>query len=58
MLWAKELVAPVLLGADPATMTPVRPRVFDLQVNVQAASAAKLTIPADVVDRATKVHGR
>ena len=45
VLWAKELVAPVLLGADPATMTPVRPRVFDLQVNVQAASAAKLTIP-------------
>jgi putative ABC transport system substrate-binding protein len=58
VLWAKELVAPVLLGADPATMTPVRPRVFDLQVNVQAASAAKLTIPKDVVDRATKVHGR
>jgi putative ABC transport system substrate-binding protein len=58
VLWAKELVAPVLLGADPATMTPVRPRVFDLQVNVQAASAAKLTIPTDIVDRATKVHGR
>ena len=58
VLWAKELVAPVLLGADPATMTPVRPRVFDLQVNVQAASAAKLTIPKDIVDRATKVHGR
>jgi hypothetical protein len=58
VLWAKELVVPVLLGTDPATMTPVRPRVFDLQVNVQAASAAKLTIPKDIVDRATKVHGR
>jgi putative tryptophan/tyrosine transport system substrate-binding protein len=58
VLWAKELVVPVLLGADPATITPVRPRVFDLQVNVQAASAAKLTIPQDIIDRATKVHGR
>jgi putative tryptophan/tyrosine transport system substrate-binding protein len=58
VLWAKELVAPVLLGTDPATITPVRPRVFDLQVNLQAASAAKLTIPKDIVDRATRVHGR
>jgi putative tryptophan/tyrosine transport system substrate-binding protein len=58
LLWAKELVVPVLLGTDPATVTPVRPRVFDLQVNLQAASAAKLTIPKDIVDRATRVHGR
>ena len=58
VLWAKELVAPVLLGTDPATVTPVRPRVFDLQVNLQAASAAKLTIPKDIVDRASRVHGR
>ena len=58
VLWAKELVAPVLLGTDPATVTPVRPRVFDLQVNLQAASAAKLTIPKDVIDRASRVHGR
>ena len=58
VLWAKELVAPVLLGTDPATVTPVRPRVFDLQVNLQAASAAKLTIPKDIIDRASRVHGR
>jgi putative ABC transport system substrate-binding protein len=58
VLWAKEMVVPVLLGTDPATMTPVRPRVFDLQVNIQAASAAKLTIPQDIIDKATKVHGR
>jgi putative ABC transport system substrate-binding protein len=58
VLWAKELVVPVLLGTDPATVTPVRPRVFDLQVNLQAASAAKLTIPKDVIDRASRVHGR
>lgn len=58
VLWAKEMVAPVLLGADPATMTPIRPRVFDLTVNPQAAAAAGLTIPKDIVDRATKVIGR
>jgi putative ABC transport system substrate-binding protein len=58
LLWAKELVVPVLLGTDPATVTPVRPRIFDLQVNLQAASAAKLTIPKDIIDRATRVHGR
>ena len=58
VLWAKELVAPVLLGVDPATVTPVRPRVFDLTVNPQAADAAGLTIPKEIVDRATKVIGR
>lgn len=58
VLWAKELVVPVLLGADPATITPIRPRVFDLQVNVRAAAAAGLTIPKEIVDRASKVHGR
>ncbi|MBI3457586.1 MAG: ABC transporter substrate-binding protein [Candidatus Rokubacteria bacterium] len=58
VLWAKEMVAPVLLGTDPATVTPIRPRVFDLTVNLQAAAAARLTIPKEVVDRATKVLGR
>jgi len=58
VLWGKEMVAPVLLGADPATLTPVRPRVFDLTVNPQAAAAARLTIPTEIVDHATKVIGR
>src|SRR5215813_11252599 len=34
------------------TLLPIRPRVFDLTVNPQAAAAAGLTIPKDVVDRA------
>jgi putative tryptophan/tyrosine transport system substrate-binding protein len=58
VLWAKELVAPVLLGADPATVTPIRPRVFDLTLNLQAAAAARLTVPKEVVDRATKIVGQ
>ncbi len=58
VLWAKEMVAPVLFGADPATLTPIRPRVFDLTVNPQAAAAAGLSIPKDIVDRATRVIGR
>lgn len=57
-LWATELVVPILLGADPAKVAPIRPRVFELQVNVASASAAGLAIPRDVLDKATRVHGR
>jgi putative ABC transport system substrate-binding protein len=57
-LWATELAAPILLGADPAKVAPIRPRVFDLQVNVASATAAGLTIPKDILDKATRVHGR
>lgn len=58
LLWAKELAVPILLGADPGTLKPVRPAEFDLQVNVKAAAAAGLTIPADILDKATKVFGK
>jgi putative ABC transport system substrate-binding protein len=56
--WARELAAPILLGAPAETLAPVRPRAFDLQVNVAAATAAGLTVPPDVVERATRVFGR
>lgn len=58
MLWATQLAAPILLGADPAKLAPIRPRVFELQVNVASAAAAGLTIPKDILDRASRVHGR
>jgi ABC-type uncharacterized transport system substrate-binding protein len=58
LLWATELAAPILLGADPAKIAPIRPRQFDLQVNVASAAGAGLTIPKDVLDKATRVHGR
>lgn len=56
--WARELAVPVLLGVAPETLTPVRPRVFDLQANLAAAAAAGLIVPRDIVERATKVFGR
>jgi putative ABC transport system substrate-binding protein len=58
LLWATELAAPILLGADTAKIAPIRPRQFDLQVNVASAAGAGLTIPKDVLDKATRVHGR
>ncbi len=58
VLWATELAVPILLGADPATLTPVRPSEFDLQVNVKAATAAGLTIPTDVLGKAANVIGK
>jgi putative ABC transport system substrate-binding protein len=56
--WAKELAVPVLLGTDPGTLTPVKPKSFDLQVNLDAAKAANLTIPPDVIEKANKVFGQ
>ena len=58
MLWATGLAAPILLGADPAKLAPIRPRAFELQVNVASAQAAGLTIPQDILDKAARVHGR
>ena len=58
MLWAAQLAAPILLGADPAKLAPIRPRVFELQVNVASAAAAGLTIPPDILAKASRVHGR
>jgi len=58
MLWATGLAAPILLGTDPAKLAPIRPRAFELQVNVASAQAAGLTIPTDILDKAARVHGR
>ncbi len=58
VLWATALAVPILLGADPATLKPVRPQEFDLQVNVKAAKAAGLTIPQDILDKAANVFGK
>jgi putative ABC transport system substrate-binding protein len=58
MLWATGLAAPILLGTDPAKLAPIRPRAFELQVNVASAQAAGLTIPPDILDKAARVHGR
>jgi hypothetical protein len=46
------------ITADPAKLAPIRPRTFDLQVNVASAAAAGLTIPKEILDKASRVHGR
>jgi putative tryptophan/tyrosine transport system substrate-binding protein len=53
--WAKELAVPVLLGRDPGSLTPVPYHAYDLRVNVAAATAIGITIPAEIVDAAVKV---
>lgn len=55
--WATELAVPVLLGADPGELTPVRPSSFDLQVNLDAAENAGLTVPEAIVNEADQVFG-
>ncbi len=56
--WATELAVPILLGANPATLLPIRPKEFDVQVNVKAASVAGVTIPEDILSKAVNVYGK
>ncbi len=58
VLWAKELAVPVLLGTDPGTLTPIKPKSFDMTVNLDAAKAANLTIPPDIIAGASTVVGQ
>jgi putative tryptophan/tyrosine transport system substrate-binding protein len=55
--WGAERAVPVLLGADPGELPLVRPSSFDLQINLEAAEAAGLTIPEDIIERADEVFG-
>jgi putative ABC transport system substrate-binding protein len=55
--WATELAAPVLLGADPGTLLPVRPHAYELHVNPEAARAAGVTVPPDILSRARTPGG-
>ena len=57
VLWAKELAVPVLLGTDPGTLTPIKPKSYDVQVNLSAAAGVGLTVPAEVVSKAANVYG-
>lgn len=56
--WATDVAVPVLLGRDAGTIVPVRYRAYDLLVNTAAAKAADITIPEDLVKRASKVFER
>lgn len=56
--WATEVAVPVLLGRDPGTLPPVRYRAYDLLVNTAAAAAAGITLPPELVQRASRVFDR
>ena len=54
--WAQERAVPVLEGTDPGTLVVTKPTSYDLQVNVDAAEAAGLTIPDEVLEEADEVY--
>ncbi len=56
--WGKKVAAPVLLGKDPGTIVPVESDAFETNVNTAAAKAIGLTIPEEVVKKATKVFDK
>jgi putative ABC transport system substrate-binding protein len=55
--WATELAIPVLLGKDPGTLTPARIKLYDLQINLDAAKAGGVTVPPPIVAKAAKKFG-
>jgi putative ABC transport system substrate-binding protein len=52
--WARALVVPVLLGADPGTLKPRRLMHDDLHIDLDAAKAAGLAVPPALVEKAVK----
>jgi putative ABC transport system substrate-binding protein len=56
--WARKVAVPVLLGKDVATVPPARAEVFDTRINLTAAKAAGVTVPAAIVGKATKIFGQ
>lgn len=57
LAWARQLVVPVLLGRDPGTLKPVRLTRYELEVNLEAAKAAGVTVPPAIVQKAAKKYG-
>ncbi len=56
--WAKKVAIPVLLGKDPGTIVPVQAEVFEEHINPAAAQAVGITIPDDVLKKATKIYDK
>jgi putative tryptophan/tyrosine transport system substrate-binding protein len=56
--WARKVAVPVLGGKAPGTIVAVEAEVFETHVNVAAAKAVGLTVPASMITQATKVFGQ
>lgn len=53
--WARQVIVPVLLGKPAGELVPVEGNVYETRVNLAAAKAAGLTVPQDIVGRASRV---
>ncbi len=56
--WANDVAIPVLLGRNAGTIVPTAYRAFDLYVNRAAAAAVGITLPPELVQRASRVFDR
>jgi putative tryptophan/tyrosine transport system substrate-binding protein len=56
--WARKVAVPVLGGKAAGTIVAVEAEVFETHVNVAAAKARGLTVPAAMIAQATKVFGQ
>lgn len=53
--WARQVVAPVLLGQPAGELVPVEGNVFEIWINTASAKAVGLTIPDTIVEGASRV---
>lgn len=53
---AADVVAKVLAGGNPATMPVVVPGAAGFEINLTQAKALGLTIPQELLDKATKTY--
>jgi len=56
--WAGKVAVPILEGKSAGSIVPVEATVFETHVNLAAANAVGLTVPASIVKQATKVFGQ
>lgn len=53
--WARQVVAPVLLGKPAGELVPVEGEVYETRINAASAKAVGLTVPAEILKSARHV---